>query len=73
MVDQHHTLLQGMDRVCMAAEKHAAGLESQLDKLHQEYVDRSTTSKSGKQISSGWAPLTMCKPLSANFNMQESR
>ena len=49
MVDQHRTLWQDTDRACTAAEKRAAELESQLDKLHQEFADRSTTSEAGER------------------------
>jgi chromosome segregation ATPase len=45
MVDQHRILWQDTDRACMAAEKRAAELEAQLDKLHDEFADRSTTSE----------------------------
>lgn len=45
MVDQHRTLWQDTDRACTAAEKRVAELESQLDKLDQEFADRSTISE----------------------------
>lgn len=45
VADQHRTLWQDKDRACTAVEKRAAELEAQLDKLHDEFVDRSTISE----------------------------
>ena len=45
VADQHRTLWQDTDRACTAVEKRAAELEAQLDKLHEEFVDRSTISE----------------------------
>ena len=45
MVDQQRTLWHDTDRACTAAEKRAAELEAQLDKLHEEFADRSTISE----------------------------
>jgi len=45
MADQHRTLWQETDRACTAAEKRAAELEAQLEKLHEEFADRSTASE----------------------------
>lgn len=45
MADQHRTLWQDTDRACTAAEKRVVELEAQLDKLHEEFADRSTISE----------------------------
>ena len=45
MVDQHRTLWQDTDRACTAAERRVVELEAQLDKLHDEFADRSTISE----------------------------
>lgn len=45
VADQHLTLWHDTDRACTAAEKRAAALEVQLDKLHEEIAGRSTISE----------------------------
>jgi len=45
LADQHRTLWQDTDRACTTVEKRAAELEAQLDKLREEFADRSTISE----------------------------